>query len=194
MTDDIEEHNDQLRFNTASDNQSSRDRLTNTAILVKKKLYKLLKSPYQAQSRTSPSKEDEDEEVKLNDPSRSVSSVYSVTSSLRAKMPLTPKTKTVLRQVKRRINTAARTVMSEASKAANDVTPILRSNTRKKSSTTYPRRFWPCTPQYEHGYDSENYYDPESIEDPGMDYQEQYHRYHSGYNNEGITGHPQNAR
>ncbi|KAI7830622.1 hypothetical protein BC939DRAFT_438558 [Gamsiella multidivaricata] len=61
------------------------------------------------------------EEYDDTDPSRSESSVYSVTSSLRARMRLNPKTKTTLSQVKRRITTAARTVMTEANKAVNTV-------------------------------------------------------------------------
>ncbi|KAF9355751.1 hypothetical protein BGX26_006190 [Mortierella sp. AD094] len=168
MTDDVEEHKDELRFRAASDNQSSRDRLTRKATLAKKKFYKLLKPPQQAQSDMSPSREDEDEEVELDDPSRSVNSVYSVTSSLRAKMRLTPKNK-------------------------DSLAPILRNNTRRKSSATHSRRSSTCTPHYEHGYDSENYYDPESVENSGMDHQEQYQHYHSGYNNEGITGYPRHA-
>ncbi|KAF9274987.1 hypothetical protein BGZ68_000200 [Mortierella alpina] len=55
----------------------------------------------------------------------SSNSAYSFTSSFRARVRLT-RTKTVLRQVKQRLGAAARSVISEANKAANQVGPLLR--------------------------------------------------------------------
>ncbi|KAF9204933.1 hypothetical protein BGZ49_004672 [Haplosporangium sp. Z 27] len=161
-TDDIEKNNGQPHPSTTSGNQSSRERLKRRATLAKKKFYKLLKQP---QSDANPSKgEEEDEYMELDDPSRSEKSVYSVTSSLRARMRLTPKTKTVLRQVKRRISTAARAVMSGTSRAANNVTPTLRSNTKRKSNTTaHTQPISTCSHYQENGYGYKNLYDPESI-------------------------------
>ncbi|KAF9112533.1 hypothetical protein BGX27_003212 [Mortierella sp. AM989] len=188
-TDEIEEQDNRLRSSAASSNQSSRDRLTRRATLAKKKFYKLLKQPQQIQSDTDLTKE-EDEEVELDDdPSRSANSVYSVTSSLRAKMRLAPKTKTVLRQVKRRISTAARTVMSEASKAASNVTPILRSNTKGKNNNN--TRSQPSSAShYDYEYSNDSYYGPpESVGSSGIDHQEYYQHYHSGYNNESHSRH-----
>ncbi|KAG0220835.1 hypothetical protein B0O80DRAFT_497462 [Mortierella sp. GBAus27b] len=135
----------------------SRDRITRRATLAKAKFYKLLKHPTQHPQHYH----DTDESYldlypdscpdENDDPSRSESSVYSVTSSLRARMRLNSKTKTVLRQVKRRLSSAAKAVMSEANKAASNVsqaiseankatsnkTSVSRRNTlsRKKSST-----------------------------------------------------------
>ncbi|KAF9964072.1 hypothetical protein BGZ70_006986 [Mortierella alpina] len=57
----------------------------------------------------------------------SSSSAYSFTSSFRARVRLT-RTKTVLRQVKQRLSAAARSMISEANKAAHHVGPLLRSN------------------------------------------------------------------
>ncbi|KAF8933024.1 hypothetical protein BGZ58_006633 [Dissophora ornata] len=139
----------------------SRDLLTKRASLAKAKFYKLLKQhPQQVRERDLEDPhlhQDDDHEsghdhdysqedyIEVDDPSRSENSVYSVTSSLRARMRLNTKTKTVLRQVKRHISAAARTVVSGATKAANNVLQeaskannnLTRSNTRKRSEARF---------------------------------------------------------
>ncbi|KAI1321741.1 hypothetical protein EDD11_000017 [Mortierella claussenii] len=61
-----------------------------------------------------------------DDLSRSETSIYSVTSSLRARVRLNSRDKTVLRQVKCRLSTVTRTMISKANKAANNM--ILEAN------------------------------------------------------------------
>ncbi|KAF9438315.1 hypothetical protein BGZ76_008703 [Entomortierella beljakovae] len=195
--------------------QSSRSRLTRKATIAKNKIYKLLKQPqhqyqpesqiqlqpqFQSQTQQMQFRSDSDEvEVEgemaehyqqRDDISRSntsaANSTYSATSSLRARMRLTPKTKTVLRQVKRRISIAAKSVFSEASRAANTVTPILRNRRGGTTSTTTTSANSQyvsadnCQPQQGFG----NYCDGKIDEYAVMDHQEYYQHYHSGYNNE----------
>ncbi|KAG0312117.1 hypothetical protein BGZ99_009712 [Dissophora globulifera] len=142
---------------TATALNRSRELLTRRATVAKAKFYRLLRQNQhhsQSQSRGSGrdqadrpdvhSEENVNDEVdEYEDPSRSESSVYSVTSSLRERMRLNTKTKTVLRQVKRRLSAAAKTVISEASKAANNImpeaskannnlNPVLRSNPKRR--------------------------------------------------------------
>ncbi|KAG0305035.1 hypothetical protein BGZ98_004663 [Dissophora globulifera] len=142
---------------TATALNRSRELLTRRATVAKAKFYRLLRQNQhhsQSQSRGSGgdqadrldvhSEENVNDEVdEYEDPSRSESSVYSVTSSFRERMRLNTKTKTVLRQVKRRLSAAAKTVISEASKAANNImpeaskannnlNPVLRSNPKRR--------------------------------------------------------------
>ncbi|KAK3829315.1 MAG: hypothetical protein J3Q66DRAFT_395511 [Benniella sp.] len=146
----------------------SRDLIARRATLAKNKFYKLLKQPsqyphdqHQHHHHHHYGVDEEDHPDLCSDPyldekddlSRSESSMYSVTSSLRARMRLNSQTKTVLRQVKRRLSSAAKSVMSEANKAASNVshaiseankaasnkTPVSRYNTLgRKKRTTHP--------------------------------------------------------
>ncbi|KAG0250798.1 hypothetical protein BG011_008078 [Mortierella polycephala] len=131
----------------------SQDILSRKATVAKKKLYKLLN--YTRQRHDQPDKIYSDDgdnnhqhhhhhhyEVSCdcgdgsgndqsgNDSSRLTSSKYSFKSSLRARVRLT-QTKTALRQAKRRLSDAARTLVSDANKAASSMTPLLRSQGSK---------------------------------------------------------------
>ncbi|KAF9181617.1 hypothetical protein BGZ51_005284 [Haplosporangium sp. Z 767] len=126
----------------------SQDILTRKATVAKKKLYKLLH--HTKQRHDQPDRIHSDDEgdnhhhyeagydcddgsgngQSGNDSFRFTSSAYSFKSSLRARVRLA-QTKTALRQVKRRISDAARTLALDANKATSSMTPLLRSQGSK---------------------------------------------------------------
>ena len=105
-------------------------------------------------------------------------SAHSFTSSFRARVRLT-RTKTVLRQIKQKISTAARNVMTEASKATQSVGPLL-----SKKSSSHPSRSRSNVPtqerpvdenhdEYNPSYydeDAEPYFDPLAAQQQQSEY------------------------
>ncbi|KAF9924392.1 hypothetical protein BGZ65_008366 [Modicella reniformis] len=99
----------------------SRERITRSATHVKAKFYKLLKQRHHGieEEENHPGQYQGSYLDENDDDPSPECSVYSVTSSLRARMRLNSKAKTLLRRVKRHLSSTARSVMSEANKAAS---------------------------------------------------------------------------
>ncbi|KAF9354300.1 hypothetical protein BGX34_011111, partial [Mortierella sp. NVP85] len=152
-TDDCEDHHETRSGSTLN---RSRDLIVRRATLAKTKFYKLLKQPsqyphgrhqhhhhhhYGVNEEDRPDLCSDPYPDEKDDPSRSESSMYSVMSSLRARTRLNSKTKMVLRQVKRRLSSAAKSVMSEVNKAASNVSHAISEANKAASKKTPVSRY-----------------------------------------------------